>query len=417
MRISLRQLPGEGPEVEPVEVVERKGLGHPDSICDALAEAFSLALSRFYRDRFGAILHHNVDKVLLVGGRSEPAFGGGAVREPIEITLAGRAVCAWRGVTVPVEEIAREACEGWLAAHLHALDARAHVRIGCRVRPGAAELVELVSPQAGRRRALANDTSIGVGFAPLSELEAAVLDAEAALNARAVRRDSPALGEDVKVMGVREGGTIRLTVACAMIDRTLADLDAYRAARARAAGIAADAVRARTRRSLELAVNAGDDDARGLVYLTVTGTSAESGDDGEAGRGNRANGLITPYRPMTLESVAGKNPVGHVGKLYNLAAGLLAERLVAELADVLEAHVLLVSRIGAPVDDPPLADLRLRRAEGAPAAALAASAEEIARSEVARIPALADELLDGRLALDRWPLRRPAGEGPGGARG
>ncbi|HSJ96111.1 MAG TPA: methionine adenosyltransferase, partial [Myxococcota bacterium] len=79
MRVSLRALPGDGPEAEPVEVVERKGLGHPDSICDALAEAFSLALSRFYREHFGRILHHNVDKVLLVGGRAEPAFGGGAV--------------------------------------------------------------------------------------------------------------------------------------------------------------------------------------------------------------------------------------------------------------------------------------------------------------------------------------------------
>src|SRR5512134_1572769 len=150
MRVSLRQLAGGGPGAEPVEVVERKGLGHPDSICDALAEAFSLALSRAYRERFGRILHHNVDKVLLVGGRSEPAFGGGQVREPIELTLAGRAVREWRGVAVPVEEIAREACETWLAAHLHALDARAHVRIACRVRPGAAELVELVSPAEAR---------------------------------------------------------------------------------------------------------------------------------------------------------------------------------------------------------------------------------------------------------------------------
>jgi len=405
MRVSLRALPGDGPDAEPVEVVERKGLGHPDSICDALAEAFSLGLSRFYRERFGRILHHNVDKVLLVGGRSEPAFGGGAVREPIEITLAGRAVREWRGVPVPVDEIAREACERWLAAHLHALDARAHVRLQCRVRPGAAELVELVSPEAARAHTLANDTSIGVGFAPLSELESAVLRVEAALNAPSVRRGDPALGEDVKVMGVREGDAIRLTVACALIGRHLPDLDAYRAARARAAGIAAEAARAGTRRSLDVAVNAGDDDERGRIYLTVTGTSAESGDDGEAGRGNRANGLITPYRPMTLESVAGKNPVGHVGKLYNLAAGLLAERLVAELPDAVEAHVLLVSRIGAPVDDPPLADVRLRRAGGAPPEALSAQVEAIARSEVARIPALADELLDGRLGLDRWPLR------------
>jgi S-adenosylmethionine synthetase len=405
MRVALSGLPGAGVGAAPVEVVERKGLGHPDSICDALAEAFSLALSRFYRDRFERILHHNVDKVLLVGGRSEPAFGGGSVREPIEITLAGRAVREWRGVRVPVEDLAHEACERWLAAHLHALDPRDHVRLACRVRPGAAELVELVSPAAGRARPLANDTSIGVGFAPLSPLEAAVLRAEAALQTPAVRRDDPALGEDVKVLGVREGGAARLTVACALIGRYLADLDAYRAARARAGARAGAAAQAVLGGGVSVAVNAGDDDARGLVYLTVTGTSAEAGDDGEAGRGNRANGLITPYRPMTLESTAGKNPVGHVGKLYNLVAGLLAERLVAELADVAEAQVVLVSRIGTPVDDPPLADVRLRRADGAPVAPLAAAVEAIARDALARVGTLADDLLEGRVALDRWPLR------------
>jgi S-adenosylmethionine synthetase len=409
MRVALSRLPGPGAGAAPVEVVERKGLGHPDSICDALAEVFSLALARFYRDHFERILHHNVDKVLLVGGRSEPAFGGGAVREPIEITLAGRAVRQWRGVRVPVEDLAFEACEAWLAAHLHALDPRADVRLACRVRPGAAELVELVSPAGGQARALANDTSIGVGFAPLSPLEAAVLAAERALQTPAVRRADPALGEDVKVLGVREDGAVRLTVACAAIDRHLADLDAYRAARARAGAIAARAAQSALGGSVEVAVNAGDDDARGLVYLTVTGTSAEAGDDGEAGRGNRANGLVTPYRPMTLESTAGKNPVGHVGKLYNLAAGLLAERLVAELAGVAEAQVVLVSRIGAPVDDPPLADVRLRRADGAPVAPLAAAVEAIARDELARIGTLADDLLDGRIRLDRWPLRAPTG--------
>jgi S-adenosylmethionine synthetase len=271
--------------------------------------------------------------------------------------------------------------------------------------------VDLVSPDAARPRALANDTSIGVGFAPLSELERAVLRAEEALQTPAVRRDDPALGEDVKVMGVREGGTLRLAVACALIGRHLPDLDAYRAARARAARIAEQAARAETARPVAVDANAGDDDERGRIYLTVTGTSAESGDDGEAGRGNRANGLITPQRPMTLESVAGKNPVGHVGKLYNLAAGLLAERLVAQLPDAAEAHVLLVSRIGAPVDAPWLVDVRLRRVGGAPPEALAGAVEEIARSEVGRIPALADELLDGRLALDRWPLRSEHGSG------
>ena len=132
-------------------------------------------------------------------------------------------------------------------------------------------------------------------------------------------------------------------------------------------------------------MNGADDDARGRFYTTVTGLSAEAGDDGQPGRGNRVNGLITPRRAMTLESVAGKNPVTHVGKLYNLAASLLAEELVSELPGVAEAECRLVSRIGRPVDDPPLLHLRVRSAdprEPAPRARI----EAIARQRVAEIP-------------------------------
>src|SRR5512139_3370247 len=106
MNISVSPLTTPPVETLPLEIVEHKGLGHPDSICDALAETFSRGLSRLYLDRFGQILHHNVDKALLCGGSARPAFRGGDVREPIEIHLAGRAVRELKGVRVPVEEIA-----------------------------------------------------------------------------------------------------------------------------------------------------------------------------------------------------------------------------------------------------------------------------------------------------------------------
>jgi S-adenosylmethionine synthetase len=128
MEITIERLEGAPVDAQPVEIVERKGRGHPDTICDALAEELSLALSRYYLERFDTILHHNVDKVLLRGGVSRAAFGGGEVLEPIEIFLAGRASCEVRGVSVPVEEIAVEGSRRWLAENLHALDAERHVR-------------------------------------------------------------------------------------------------------------------------------------------------------------------------------------------------------------------------------------------------------------------------------------------------
>ena len=87
MSIEISPLDSPSPATLPIEIVERKGVGHPDTICDALAETLSVALSRFYLDRFGAILHHNVDKALLWGGAARPRFGGGEVLQPIELYL------------------------------------------------------------------------------------------------------------------------------------------------------------------------------------------------------------------------------------------------------------------------------------------------------------------------------------------
>jgi S-adenosylmethionine synthetase len=394
-------------DLQPVEVVERKGLGHPDSVCDALAEGLSLAYSRHALDRFGAIPHHNVDKALLRAGRAAARFGGGEVLEPIEIYLAGRAAAKVGGEVLPVEELARESARAWLAQHLPGLDLERHVRLRCLVGPGSEDLVDLFA-RAAAGAPLANDTSCGCGHAPLSELEAIVYAVERDLAASA-GRELPGAGQDVKVMGVRRGDRIQLTVACAARSPALPDAASYVELRRAIAHRALERARACTAREVGVDVNGADDDARGVYYLTVTGTSAEAGDDGQAGRGNRANGLITPGRPMTLESVAGKNPVTHVGKLYNVCAGLLAAALVEQIQEVREAECVLVSRIGRPIDDPEIADVRLR-CDAPPGEKPWKEAAELVREHVRAIPSLWRELVHGRVALDRWPLRtRPAG--------
>ena len=398
VNVVVSELDGSPAAAQPVEIVERKGLGHPDTLCDALAEEVSLALSRFYRERFGFVLHHNVDKVLLRGGAARPAFAGGEVDEPIDLYLAGRATREYGGVKIPVDDLAVGACRSWLSANLHALDAERHVRVHCLVRPGSGDLVELFERQrrAGAPR-LANDTSIGVGFAPLTPLEGAVLAAERSLRESA----APERGEDVKVMGVRVGARSALTVACAFVGGHLRDLDAYLAARARAAENVRAAATAILNVEPAVEVNTADDPAAGSVYLTVTGTSAEAGDDGQTGRGNRANGLITPARPMTIESFAGKNPITHVGKLYNVAATRIAEALVSGIEGAREAHVLLVSRIGAPIEEPQVVHVRLRAETPGRVAELAPRAKEITRHHLAEIGSLWERLLSHNLATDR----------------
>jgi S-adenosylmethionine synthetase len=343
------------------EVVERKGAGHPDSICDSIAEAASLALCRWYSDRFGQVLHHNLDKVLLRGGAARPAFGGGEVTEPIEIYFGGRATAVYGGVQIPVEPLIVEACRSWFRANMRAVDVDRHLRINCLVRPGSADLTELFMRRHESEIPRANDTSCGVGFWPLTAVESAVLRIDRALTGAAAHIACPALGEDIKIMAVRHDERLALTVATAMIDREIADLDGYMAAKL----AVADRVAAAAGLPTEISVNAADDPMRGSVYLTVTGTSAEAGDDGEVGRGNRANGLITPYRPMTMEAVAGKNPVNHVGKIYSIAANRIAREIHGEYPEFGGVGCLLVSRIGAPINDPQLVHMWLEHTAAA----------------------------------------------------
>jgi S-adenosylmethionine synthetase len=382
----------------PLEIVERKGIGHPDTICDALAEALGVALSRRYLAATGAIQHHNVDKALLRGGAARAAYRGGEVLEPIEIYLAGRATADVGGTVVPVASLCEQTARAWLAAHLHGLDPERHVAVRCLVRPGSADLVELFARQRRAGRPLANDTSIGAGYAPLSDLERAVLAASRALERAAGDPSSPEIGEDTKVMGVRQGERLRLTVACAFLGGHIDDVAHYVACRERVRELALAAAREATPRPVEVDVNVGDDPAAGEVFLTVTGTSAEAGDDGQVGRGNRVNGLITPCRPMTLEAAAGKNPVTHVGKLYNVVAHRIAAAIVAAVPDVAEAQCLLVSQIGRPIDEPQAVDVRLSARRSAPAS-LRSAVEPIVTRELAGLPALAGEILAGRVAL------------------
>lgn len=391
MKPDISLLEGPSPASLPLEIVERKGLGHPDTICDALTENLSRALSHYYLERCGAILHHNVDKALLCGGVARPAFGGGEIVAPIDIYLAGRATAEFEGVTIPVEELAVEESRRWLRANLRHLDPVRHVHIHPRIRPTSPDLAALFLRRRAAGAPLANDTSLAVGYAPLDELESAVLAVERRLNAPEVKAAHPEIGEDIKVMGTRSGRELSLTVACALVGRHVASLEDYRAKKARVRELAAAAVGGRA----AVEVNTADGESVDSVYLTVTGLSAEAGDDGQVGRGNRVNGLITPYRPMSLEAAAGKNPVTHVGKLYNLLANRVARALVAEVAGVREAYCYLVSRIGSPITEPQVMDLKLRLDDPEALPALAPRVADISRAELEGVTTLWRELIEG----------------------
>ena len=378
-----------------IEIVERKGIGHPDTMCDALAEELSRSLCEYYLENFGLVLHHNVDKALLWGGSSQPAYNGGKIIAPMEIFLAGRATCEFENLKVPLDELVENSCRNWIRSHFHALDAERDIKIHSLIRPGSANLVELYLRQKQTGIALANDTSCGVGYAPLSELENLVLKIEKHLNSAEIKTVHPEIGEDIKVMGVSREKKIELTIACAFVDCYITDLSDYLKKKTQLSTLVRNEAEKSTDKSLDIIINAADNPETESLYLTVTGTSAEAGDDGEVGRGNRVNGLITPYRPMNMEAAAGKNPVTHIGKLYNIVAQQIAEALVIEISDISDAYCYLLSQIGSPISQPKVIDLKVKLLNGTSIESVKLKIEDIVNDKLSKIHKIREELITG----------------------
>ncbi|MDG6221261.1 MAG: methionine adenosyltransferase, partial [Candidatus Thermoplasmatota archaeon] len=342
--IVVEQLKTPAMDEQKTELVERKGVGHPDSLADGIAESMSRALCKYYMKEFGSILHHNTDETQIVGGQSAPDFGGGCVLEPIYILLVGRAVTSVGKERIPFRSLTKKAAAEYLRSNCRYLDLQEDVTLDCRIGQGSVDLRGLYET----RKHLSNDTSFGVGFAPFSETERIVFDTEKQINGP-WRKQMKEVGEDVKVMASRKKDKINVTVACAMVDRAIPDKSHYINVVQELRSKVHDFASSLTEREVAVDVNTADNYKKNILYMTVTGLSMENGDDGSVGRGNRANGLITPYRPMSMEASSGKNPVTHVGKMYNLLSLQIAEAVVKESkGDIKEANVRILSQIGHP---------------------------------------------------------------------
>ncbi|SFS07474.1 methionine adenosyltransferase [Halomicrobium zhouii] len=393
--IHVQPATGHAVEDQSVEIVERKGIGHPDSICDGIAETVSRALAQEYIDRFGEVLHYNTDETQLVAGTAAPAFGGGEVLEPIYLLIVGRATKTFGGERIPTETIALEAAREYLDEQFPFLDVGKDVIVDVRLGEGSGDLQEVFGEEA--TVPMANDTSYGVGHAPLTETEQIVHETERSLNEE-YAADNPVVGQDVKVMGKREGDHVDVTVAVAMVDRHVPDMDAYRDAVEGVREYVADLATEYTDREVTVHVNTADDYDEGSIYLTTTGTSAEQGDDGSVGRGNRANGLITPNRPMSMEATSGKNPVNHIGKIYNLLSTEIAESVVSEVDGIKQLQVRLLSQIGSPIDDPHVADAELVTEPGVAIEDIEAEVRAAVDDELADVTGVTKRVIDGQLS-------------------
>jgi S-adenosylmethionine synthetase len=320
-----------------------------------LAEAVSRALCREYINKCGVVLHHNTDETQIVAGRSCPRFGGGEVLQPIYILLVGRATKEFGGIELATESVALQAARRYLKNILVNMDLDRDVIMDCKLGTGSSDLRDVFKRD---RVPIANDTSFGVGHAPFSELENLVYNTERQLLTDLKSR-IPGIGEDMKVMGLRDGEDITLTICSGMIGKYIDDLNSYLSITEEMKDYVGELATCYTERDVKVFINAGDNLDACSIFLTVTGTSAEMGDDGSVGRGNRCNGLITPNRPMSMEATSGKNPINHIGKIYNLLATQISRDIVEKVSDVQEVYVRLLSQIGTPIDKPLVASAQI----------------------------------------------------------
>ncbi len=415
----LEQRPMEQREVE---LVERKGIGHPDSLADGIAEAVSRSLCLAYIEEVGEILHHNVDQNEVSGGQSETWFGGGKVIDPPYIILLGRAVeeamLPDRKIRLPIRNLAVKAARSYLRENFHdprlARDTGFSIAddtiVDARMGKGSEDLIRNYQrrarrcPPAHRMCRPANDTSLGVGYAPLTKTERLAYELERFINGEVKSLHGlDATGKDVKVMAARRGERIHLTIACAMISSRIADAAEYRSTVEQLASLCAQKAYDLVGDEVDISINQADDLASSDpndYYLTLTGLSLENGDDGSVGRGNRVNGLITPFRPMSTEAAAGKNPVTHIGKLYNVLAGRIAALIAEEAGDeVQEVQVCLLSQIGSPIDLPELASVELIIRDVDSFRRWKRRAEEIADHSLANIEDLTGQIVKGSITI------------------
>jgi len=387
-----------------VEIVERKGVGHPDSICDAIMDRVSIELSKEYLSQFGRILHHNIDKAFLVAGDAEVRFGGGVIHEPMKLVFGDRATYGLNGREVPIREIAIKTAKNWLRENLRFVDPGGpdtldgpHVTYQLEIKPGSAELVDIFN----RSTIGANDTSAAVGYWPMTETERLVRETEQFINSRTCKEEFPEAGEDVKVMGVRLGRELKLTAAVAFVDRYIESEDQYfRRKQALYDAVMTFLSRRTTMEKISFDLNTLDEPGRGIggIYLSVLGTSAESGDSGQIGRGNKVNGVIAINRPMGTEAAAGKNPVSHVGKIYTFFTHQVAQKVFEEVEGLCEVYVWMVSQIGKPIDEPVTA-AQVILAKGGRRAAVERRVREVVDRELAGIHVFCRNLAEGRYSV------------------
>jgi S-adenosylmethionine synthetase len=354
-------------EARDIQVVERKGAGHPDTLSDALAEELSRVYANYTLKEFGYILHNDFDKVGIIGGKSRVKFGEGSIIKPITLLLNYRASYSFGGSTIPVEDLIADAAKNFLLKRypqLNDTDLKIMQNWNPSSSPGNVD-----SKKEGPRKywfnprgkedlpelesLRANDSVVACSYAPYSIADRICLETENYLNSPEYKAKHKWSGSDIKLQVItHREDSAEVTICVPQIAKYVNSLEEYKENLEVIKQDIEKYVRENISDKIKLKVylNTRDNFDLPELYLTAIGSSIESGDIGLVGRGNRINGLISSNHPISIEAPYGKNPVYHVGKIYSILSNKLAKS-ISELTNAY-TEVYLMSQSGRPIKDP-----------------------------------------------------------------
>ncbi len=392
-----------------VEIVERKGKGHPDTLSDGLADTLSTNYANYTLKKFGAVLHHNFDKVGLLGGSSFVSFGKGYLTSPIRVLINGRVSTKFADEKITYRKLLTRWTKEFLKNNLPLIDPdgdlELHFNLSNQSSPG--KIYEKEAKRGSRQRwfepnsledipelkkLVSNDTSLGVGYAPVSSLETIVLKIENLLNSERYQKRNQWIGSDIKLMGLRNKDKYYITICIPQIANYVPNFNQYKNNLLDVKKVISGIIVNNGIKNFELSINTRDNYEFVELYLTAIGSSIESGDEGLAGRGNRINKLISPTRPMSMEGSCGKNPVYHIGKIYYLAAFDLANKIYKRFN--IENEVYLISQSGRDLLDPWIVVINVPLGF-----CFEKELKQIIKDEIKQIPEITKTILEEKITL------------------
>ncbi len=337
------------------ELVERKGIGHPDTLADGVAEAISLEFSNYCYDHFGAVLHQTLDKIMFIGGKGEFGFNKGRMLKPWNLVINGRMTESFGNNKIDYKKLAANSAIDYLHRVVPNLDTDHWLNIIFYTSTSSknptwfhprtlADVPDAIKPYA-------NDTSTAVGYWPLSLTEQLTLLMEKYFYHENGSPRLPFVGQDIKVMSIRKKKDIEITICIPFFSAQTPDAKTYFGRKREIQNDLQDLASSFVKGKYKVKVNVNTQDemikkpseGKGF-YFVISGSALDSGEEGVVGRGNRSRGIISNVRPYSMEGIQGKNPSYYVGKVYNYVADLLSKAVAEEFG--CECNVFISSRNG-----------------------------------------------------------------------